>query len=152
MATIVLERLIPAPPEQVFDLSLDVGLHLVSQSSHDERVAAGRTSGMLHEGEQITWAARHFGVRFRMTSLVFDVDRPYGFSDRQTTGPFAAFLHTHEFLPVTDGTLMRDTIEFQSPFGLLGRAVDAVIMRRHLGRVIAERNDAISAQFRAPRA
>ena len=27
---------------------------------------------------------------------------------------------------------MRDTIEFRSPFGPLGRLVDAVVMRRHL--------------------
>lgn len=147
MATFALERIVPAPPEAVFDLSLDVGLHLESQSSRGERAVGGRTSGMLGEGDQITWSARHFGVRFRMSSVVFDVDRPRRFRDRQTQGPFGAFFHTHEFLPASDGTLMRDTIEFRSPFGPLGRLVDALIMRRHLIAVITERNDAISAHF-----
>ncbi|MFC7787408.1 SRPBCC family protein [Microbacterium sp. MAHUQ-60] len=147
MATFALERLVPAPPEAVFDLSLDVGLHLESQSSRGERAVGGRTSGMLGEGDQITWSARHFGIRFRMSSVVFDVDRPRRFRDRQTQGPFGAFLHTHEFLPAPDGTLMRDTIEFRSPLGPLGRLVDALIMRRHLLAVITERNDAISAHF-----
>jgi len=147
MPSFTLERVISASPEQVFDLSLDVGLHLASQRSHGERVASGRTSGRLKEGEQITWSARHFGVRFRMTSVVFDVDRPRRFRDRQVRGPFGSFLHTHEFEPVDGGTLMRDTIRFRSPFGPLGRLVDAVVMRRHLIRVITERNDAISAHF-----
>lgn len=147
MASFTLERVIPASPETVFDLSLDVGLHLDSQSSRGERAVGGKTSGMLGEGDQVTWSARHFGIRFRMSSVVFDVDRPRRFRDRQTRGPFGAFLHTHEFLPDAGGTLMRDAIEFHSPFGPLGRLVDAVVMRRHLIAVITERNDGISAYF-----
>ncbi|MDQ0615146.1 ligand-binding SRPBCC domain-containing protein [Microbacterium sp. W4I4] len=147
MASFVLERIIPASPEAVFDLSLDVGLHLASQSSRGERAVGAVASGTLGEGDQITWSARHFGIRFRMTSIVFDVDRPRLFRDRQTTGPFGAFRHTHEFEPTEGGTLMRDTIGFHSPFGPLGRLVDAVVMRRHLIGVITERNDAISAHF-----
>jgi len=147
MPSFTLERVIPAPPGDVFDVSLDVGLHLMSQRSHGERVASGRTSGRLAEGEQVTWSARHFGLRFRMTSLVFDVERPRRFRDRQVRGPFRSFLHIHEFEPLDGGTLMRDTIDFRSPLGPLGRVVDAVAMRRHLIRVITERNDALSAHF-----
>ncbi|MFD5226244.1 SRPBCC family protein [Microbacterium sp. NPDC058342] len=147
MASFVLERHVPAPPERVFDASLDVGLHLASQSTRGERVVGGPAHGMLKEGDRVTWSARHFGLRLRMTSLVFDVDRPHRFRDRQTAGPFGAFLHTHEFLADGDGTRMRDTIEFRSPLGPLGRLVDAAVMRRHLIAVISERNDAISAHF-----
>jgi len=147
MASFVLERVIPAPPEDVFDVSLEVDLHLQSQSSRGERVVGGIPASRLGEGDEITWSARHFGIRFRLTSVVFDVDRPLRFRDRQVRGPFGAFLHTHEFLPDAAGTLMRDTIDFRSPFGPLGRVVDAVVMRRHLIGVITERNDAISARF-----
>lgn len=147
MPSFTLERMVPASPNEVFDLSLDVGLHVTSQLSHGERVASGRTSGLLEDGEQITWSARHFGLRFRMTSLVFDVERPHRFRDRQVRGPFGSFLHTHEFEPLGDMTLMRDTIEFRSPVGPVGRLVDALVMRRHLIRVITERNDAISGHF-----
>ncbi|MFP1603633.1 SRPBCC family protein [Microbacterium sp. 2216-1] len=150
MPRFVLERFVPAAPSEVFDVSLDVGLHLASQRSHREHVAAGRTAGMLEEGEQITWSARHFGVRFRMTSMVFDVDRPHLFRDRQTAGPFASFAHAHEFSGVDGGTHMRDTIDFRSPLGWVGRIVDAAVMRRHLIAVITERNDAISARFAGP--
>lgn len=151
MARFVLERVVPAPPAEVFDVSLDVGLHLRSQASHGERVAAGPTSGILGEGDGITWSARHFGIRFEMASIVFDVDRPHRFRDRQTRGPFARFEHTHEFESRPDGTLMRDTIVFRSPFWLLGRAVDALFMRRHLIGVISERNDTISAHLAGAR-
>ncbi|MFD5215327.1 SRPBCC family protein [Microbacterium sp. NPDC058345] len=147
MSSFVLERLIPASPGEVFDASLDVELHVRSQGSRRERVVAGPTSGMLRDGDGITWSARHFGIRFRLASVVYDVDRPRRFRDRQTRGPFSSFVHTHEFLSDAEGTRMRDTIEFRSPFGPLGRIVDAAVMRRHLIGVISERNDAISAHF-----
>ena len=147
MASFVLERIVAASPEDVFDISLDVGLHLASQSSRGERAVAGVTTGTMREGDEVTWSARHFGIRFRMSSVVFDVDRPRRFRDRQTRGPFAEFRHTHEFLPAEGGTLMRDPLEFRSPFGPLGRLVDALVMRRHLVAVITERNDAITAHF-----
>jgi len=147
MPSFVLERVIPARPEEVFDASLDIDLHLQSQSSRGERVVGETPASRLGEGDQVTWSARHFGIRFRMTSVVFDVDRPRRFRDRQVRGPFGAFLHTHEFLPAAGGTLMRDTIEFLSPLGPLGRVVDAIVMRRHLIGVITARNNAISAHF-----
>ncbi|MDR2999603.1 MAG: SRPBCC family protein [Microbacterium sp.] len=147
MPSFVLERVVHGTPAEVFDISLDVGLHVSSQSSHDERVVGAASSGILAEGDRITWSARHFGVRFRMTSLVDDVDRPHRFRDRQVRGQFAEFQHTHEFSPVAGGTLMRDELVFRSPFWVVGRLVDALIMRRHLIRVITERNDGISRHF-----
>lgn len=146
MPSFVLERPIAAPPARLFALSLDIGLHIDSMARHGERVVAGPASGRLGEGDTITWSARHFGVRFRMTSLVHDVDEPHGFSDRQVAGPFAEFRHRHEFAPYAGGTLMRDEIAFRSPFGLLGRIVDATVMRRHLVALIEARNDEIEAR------
>lgn len=147
MAAFVLERIVPAPAAAVFDVSLDVDLHVASQSSRSERAVAGKTTGSLGEGDEVTWSARHFGLRFRLSSVVFDVQRPLRFRDRQTKGPFASFVHTHDFTPVDGGTLMRDTIEFRSPLGAIGQLVDKTIMRRHLIAVITERNDAISRHF-----
>ncbi|MDQ4215726.1 SRPBCC family protein [Microbacterium capsulatum] len=150
MPAFALERLIPAPVERVFALSLDVAVHVESMTAHDERIVGGVGSGLMREGDTVTWDARHFGVRFRMTSLVFDVDPPHGFSDRQLRGPFAEFRHRHTFTPSGDGTLLRDEIEFRSPFGLLGRIVDALVMRRHLIRLIEQRNDTLERRSTRP--
>lgn len=145
MPSFTLERIVPAPVERVFALSLDVGVHVESMSAHDERIVDGTGSGRMGEGDTVTWDARHFGIRFRMTSVVYDVDEPHAFSDRQLRGPFAEFRHRHTFEPVAAGTLLRDEIVFRSPFGALGRLVDATIMRRHLIRLIEQRNDTLTA-------
>ncbi|MCE4026374.1 SRPBCC family protein [Microbacterium sp. Au-Mic1] len=155
MGSFVLERTIAAPVERVFALSVDVDVHVDSMAAHDERIADGVHAGRMAEGDMVTWDARHFGIRFRMTSLVFDVDEPHAFSDRQIRGPFAEFRHRHTFEPASipaaparprgRGTLMRDEIVFRSPFGPIGRIVDALVMRRHLIRLIQQRNDTLAA-------
>lgn len=74
---------IAAPPAAAFDASCDIDLHLESMRSSGERAIAGVTSGRIGPGEQVTWRARHFGVRFRMTSRITAYERPSRFVDEQ---------------------------------------------------------------------
>lgn len=147
MPVFVLERVIRCTPQAAFELSLDPGMHVRSMAAHGERMLAGPPGEQFEEGDTVTWQARHFGFRFRLTSVVFDIDPPNRFCDRQIRGPFARFHHEHVFAEHPLGTHMRDTIDFRSPFGPLGALVDRLVMTRHLRRVITERNDALSAEL-----
>lgn len=146
MARFVLETIIAAPPAEVFGASLDPGLHVRSMARYGETMVEPPAGGMFTEGSTVTWQARHLGIRFRLRSVVFDIDPPRGFSDRQIAGPFGAFLHEHRFDEHPTGTLMRDTVTFHSPFGPLGRLVDAVFMRAYMRRLIEERNAILSEE------
>src|SRR5688572_14279938 len=42
------------------------------------------------------------------------------FVDIQLRGPYKLWRHTHEFYDADGGTLMRDRVEYELPFGLLG--------------------------------
>jgi len=149
MPAFTLERVIRASPERVCAASLDPALHLRSMAAHGETMIAGPEGGSFEDGDTVTWQARHFGIRFRLTSVVFDVDRPHRFCDRQIRGPFHSFHHEHVFLPHPAGTLMRDTITFRSPFGPIGLVVDRLVMREYLRRLIAARNDVLAAVLEA---
>ncbi|WP_217180733.1 SRPBCC family protein [Streptomyces sp. AC495_CC817] len=146
MAEFVLERVVAAPPSTVFAASLDPGLHVRSMARHRETMVEAPAGGVFTEGSTVTWRARHFGIPFRLRSVVFDIDEPRRFCDRQVSGPFGAFLHEHEFAEHPDGTLMRDTVRFRSPFGPLGRLVDGLVLRKYMRRLIEERNDTLAAE------
>jgi ligand-binding SRPBCC domain-containing protein len=88
---------IAAPADLVFDLSLSIDEHLGSMRGFGERALAGVTSGQIGAGQQVTWQARHFGIRWRMTSRITQFRRPALFVDEQVSGPFAAFRHEHRF-------------------------------------------------------
>jgi ligand-binding SRPBCC domain-containing protein len=143
MPTITITTLVHAPRERCFDTARDLDLHVSSMTSTGERAVAGRTSGLIELGEQVTWEARHFGVRQRFTSEITAFDRPRHFQDSMRKGAFRSFIHDHHFETVPEGTVMKDILTFRSPLGLLGRVVDKVVMAAYLRRLLTKRNDVV---------
>ncbi|MEV8082600.1 SRPBCC family protein [Pseudarthrobacter oxydans] len=127
------------PPERLFDLARSIDVHVESQKGSEERAVAGVTSGLIGEGQEVTWRARHFGIPLTMTSRVTQVDFPHNFTDEQVRGPFRSFRHVHEFEATPGGCIMTDRVEFAAPFGLLGRAAGKLVLRPYLQRLIRDR-------------
>ncbi|CAN7250479.1 SRPBCC family protein [Pseudarthrobacter oxydans] len=127
------------PPERLFDLARSIDVHVESQKGSGERAVAGVTSGLIGEGQEVTWRARHFGIPLTMTSRVTQVDFPRSFTDEQVRGPFRSFRHVHEFEATPGGCIMTDRVEFAAPFGLLGRAAGKLVLRPYLQRLIRDR-------------
>lgn len=140
MPTITLSTTIRAPRERVFDLARSIDLHLASTAGSGERVVAGVTHGCIGPGEEVTWSARHLGVRQRLRVRITAFAPPRHFTDTMIEGTFAAMEHRHDFEEHGMGTLMRDTFLFRSPAGIIGRLVDALVLTRYLTRLLIARN------------
>ncbi|MBB2908828.1 ligand-binding SRPBCC domain-containing protein [Streptosporangium becharense] len=133
-----------APPERVFDISLDVDVHAASMAGSSEEPVGGVTAGALKMGDTVTWRARHFGIRWRMTSMISAYDRPEYFVDEQVSGPFKYWRHAHYFeSDGRGGTTVGDIIELAAPLGPLGRIAEMFSLRRCMSDLIRARNDYI---------
>ena len=126
---------------EMFDLARDIDVHTASQSDSGERATGGVTGGLIGLGETVTWKARHFGLPLSLTSRVTEFDAPHRFVDEQTRGPFNVFRHEHVFEPTASGSVMIDRVQFTAPFGLLGRIVERVVLKRYLMRLIENRGE-----------
>jgi ligand-binding SRPBCC domain-containing protein len=148
---IELETTIGAPVALCFDLSRDLDLHVESMRESGERAIAGKTSGLIGLNEEVTWEARHFGVKHRHSSRITACTPPSHVRDSMVSGRFRRFEHDHYFSERDGVTIMRDVIEFASPLGPIGRVVDVVLMGRYLRKLIALRNQVIkrAAEARA---
>jgi ligand-binding SRPBCC domain-containing protein len=131
---------ITAPPDQVFNASLEVEVHTASMAGSAEQAVGGVTSGRLKLGETVTWQAHHFGIQWRMTSTISAYDPPGYFVDEQVSGPFKRWHHTHHFEADGGGTVMRDVIDFAAPLGPLGTIAEIVALRRYMPHLIQLRN------------
>jgi ligand-binding SRPBCC domain-containing protein len=139
METIRLATWINAPVQRCFLLSLSIDLHIASAGNSGEVAIDGVTTGLIGEGETVTFRGTHFGMRWKHTSRI-DVFRPYShFRDVMVSGAFRYFAHDHHFAAMDDGTRMRDEIQFSAPWGPLGR----VLAGRRLKRFLLERNAVI---------
>src|SRR5437879_9347302 len=129
MPVIELSTLISAPRERVFDLARSIDAHQDSAEGTSERAVAGVTTGLIGLNDEVTWEARHLGLRQRLTVRVTEFNRPQHFQDIMVAGAFKSMKHDHEFLEHTTGTQMNERLEIQSPTGIIRKLVDHLIMR-----------------------
>ena len=143
MAVIELATLIHAPRERVFDLARSIDAHQDSTAGTEERAVAGVTKGLIGMDGEVTWEARHFGVRQRLTVRVTAFDRPKHFRDVMISGAFKHMAHDHRFSEHPEGTMMSDRFEFESPLGILGKIADRLFLTAYMRRFILRRNEVL---------
>ncbi len=82
--------LISAPIARCFDLARSVEVHVAGNTHFGEEAVAeaGADTGLLSLGDTVTWRARHFFVRQRLTSQITAFDPPRYFQDTMLHGAF----------------------------------------------------------------
>jgi ligand-binding SRPBCC domain-containing protein len=145
MTTIVVETRIRAPINLCFDLARDVDIHVQTSASTGERAIAGKTSGLLELGDSVTFEAVHFGIRQQLTARIVEFDRPRRFVDEMVKGAFSNLRHIHEFFTEGDRTLMRDTLIWRSPLGVLGIIADRILVERHMQAFLVKKQHELTA-------
>lgn len=146
MPRLELATLIAAPRERCFDLARSIEVLVQSTGGTREVAVGGRTGGLLELGDEVTWRARHLGVKHTLTSRIVAHDRPHYFRDSMVRGPFARLDHDHHFVEDGHGaTFMRDVFEFAAPLGWVGRVAERLVLTDYLGRLLEARNRAIKA-------
>jgi ligand-binding SRPBCC domain-containing protein len=143
--TVTVETWIRAPLPRCFDAARDLDLHVQSLAHTGEVAVAGKTSGLIGMGEEVTWRGRHFGVRQHFTSKITAFDAPRHFQDSMQRGAFKLFVHDHFFSESGDGTMMLDVLLFAAPLGVLGRIAEKLVLRRYLARLLTSRAVVIKA-------
>lgn len=139
MPVIKHQEYIKAPIEVCFDLARNVDIHTVTTSHTKERAVGGVTSGLMENGDSVTWEAVHLGVKQRLTARIIEMDRPYRFVDVMVKGAFHSFRHTHTFEVKDKGTLMTDHFDYKSPFGVIGKLADRLFLEKYMADFIVRR-------------
>lgn len=140
MPTIQLEIFIHADILSCFDLARSIDFHSLSMANTKEKAIAGRTSGLIEYGESVTWEAIHFGIRQRLTSKITAMEIPFHFRDEQVSGAFKSIKHDHYFERREGVTIMKDIFQFESPYGILGKVFNKLILTRYMKKFLLERN------------
>lgn len=145
MSKIHLKTIIKADIETVFDLARDIGLHQKSASQTNETAVAGKTSGLIEEGESVTWRAKHLGFYQTHTSKIIEMQKPHQFTDIMLEGAFKSFKHQHIFKTNANKTIMIDILEFESPFGVIGKIFNFIFLKNYLKNFLLKRSQLIKS-------
>ncbi len=143
MTIIHLITIIHAPIETCFDLSRDVGIHQLSTIDTKEIAVAGRTSGLCEVNDEITWEAKHFGIKQRLTVRITKMNQPFFFEDIMLKGAFKAMMHEHyfeNFETKNNQTIMQDVFKYEVPFGFIGQFFDKLVLKKYMTKFLLTRN------------
>lgn len=143
MAKIHLTFFINAPVSRVFDLSRSINLHQISTIDTNEKAIDGVMNGLINKNETVTWQARHLFKTRRFTSKITALEMPVFFIDEMVKGDFKSFHHEHHFKSAENGTIMIDVLDFESPYGIIGKAFNIIFLKSYLQNFLIKRNNVI---------
>ena len=143
MAKIHLTSFIAAPIELVFNLSRSINLHQLSTASTNEKAVDGVMTGLINKSETVTWQAKHLFKTRLFTSKITEMNSPDFFIDEMIKGDFKSFHHEHHFKTVANGTIMIDLLNFETPYGTLGKIVNSFFLKSYIEKFLIKRNEVI---------
>ncbi|MFH6604356.1 hypothetical protein ACEZ3G_12765 [Maribacter algicola] len=88
-----------------------------------------------------------WGIKTTWVTEITHVRHQSYFVDEQRVGPYKLWHHQH-FLEESDGgTLMRDIVSYQPPFGILGKIANSIIIEPKLKEIFDYRQQALNRIF-----
>src|SRR5207248_3254867 len=98
----------------------------------------------IQKGTLIDYQISLYGIPMKWRTEISVWDPPFGFVDRQLSGPYSQWIHWHTFTEVSSHeTLIDDTVRYRLPLEPIGDVVHFFI-RRQLDRVFDFRQKAVA--------
>lgn len=129
------EQWLPVSPARVFSFFADAGnLERMTPPWLGFRIRTALPIS-LGPGTRIDYSLRLGPVPVRWRTRIDFWEPEKRFVDLQEHGPYARWVHLHEFTPMGGGVLMRDLVSYALPFGALGALAHAALVRALLARI-----------------
>lgn len=112
-------------------------------SHYKEEAVAGTRMGLIEKEETVTWRAKHFFKNRLLRVKITEMEKPVMFTDEQVQGDFKMMKHEHHFKPCENGTLLIDLFHFETPYGIIGKWFNSLILTNYLKKLLEQRNRTI---------
>lgn len=102
----------------------------------------------MYEGMLIRYMVSPiFGIKMTWVTEITKIDEGHYFIDEQRIGPYKIWHHQHFLEPIEGGTLMKDIVSYQPPFGILGRIANKFVIQGKLEEIFNYRRMAVLNKF-----
>lgn len=86
-------------------------------------------------------------IPLKWRTRIVQVDPYKSFTDFQENGPYKYWNHFHEFIVNQKGVLMKDTVEYELPLGILGALAHQVLVKNKLSQIFNYRYNVLEKMF-----
>lgn len=106
------------------------------------------TADSIYEGMIIDYTVTPLlGVPLKWKTRISQVDHLKSFTDFQEKGPYKLWNHRHEFIQNQEGVLMKDTVDYELPMGILGDLVNSIMVRKKVESIFSYRYQVLEQLF-----
>ena len=141
---------IPAPLEDVWSFFSDPGnLAEITPSSMGFQIVSA-PDRPIRPGDRISYRLRVAGVPIRWVSRITEMIEREMFVDLQEEGPYALWHHRHVFRETNQGVEMIDDVDYELPFGILGKLGGSLFVKAQLSLIFDYRTRTIERIFGNP--
>jgi ligand-binding SRPBCC domain-containing protein len=144
------EQWIARPIDEVFAFFADAhNLEKITPPWLGFKILSMSTSS-IEKGTMIRYRLRLHGIPVHWLTEICEWNPPNYFVDEQIKGPYKLWRHMHWFEAHGDRTMGIDEVQYSLPFGVLGRIVHKVKVRRDVIEIFDYRRLQIEARFGKP--
>lgn len=102
----------------------------------------------IYEGMVIDYTVSPIlNIPMKWKTKITEVNFQKNFTDFQEKGPYKFWNHRHEFFPNEEGVLMKDTVEYELPLGVLGEIAHKIFVRSKLEGIFDYRYKFLEKHF-----
>ena len=103
----------------------------------------------MYEGLIISYTVKPIlGVKMNwVTEITHIKDKKY-FVDEQRKGPYKMWHHEHILIETDNGIIMKDIISYIPPFGILGKILNILFIKRQVKGIFKYRTEVLNKIFK----
>lgn len=87
------------------------------------------------------------GIPLYWKTRISEVKKMESFTDVQEKGPYAVWIHQHDFVETPNGILMTDSIQYKMPLGILGELAHTIQVKQQLNSIFDFREKTVNQYF-----
>ena len=88
-----------------------------------------------------------FDISVHWRTEIVQVEEGRSFTDLQVSGPYKLWRHFHEFIPNDAGVMIKDTVDYELPLGIVGGLAHAFIVKRKLNFIFNYRHEVLERMY-----
>ncbi|WP_038528947.1 SRPBCC family protein [Formosa agariphila] len=143
--------------EQFFNQSIDVLWEFISSPKNLKTITPDYMGfdivskdlpNAMYEGMIINYKVSPvLGIKTTWVTEITHVKNKHYFVDEQRVGPYKIWHHQHFLEETNGGTLMKDIVTYQPPFGILGVLANSIMIKHKLNEIFEYRNTVLNELF-----